>query len=110
MNGGMVACEDHNRYFLLAGDPDALFISEFLSDIFMEWASLSSNTEMSESVMSGMVQEFTSHMDKILANYNNKDYLTMYVALRDMRAYMTKLQLNQWHTSRRNKGLGMYEE
>jgi hypothetical protein len=98
--GAWITCEDYNRYFSLADDVDALFISENLSTILHEYDRLVNRYEMSESVMSEFVHTISSYMDRMLVNYKNKEQLAMYVALRDTRAYMTRFEFTQWHTSK----------
>jgi hypothetical protein len=91
---------DYTRFYAISGNPDTIFFGEICQNVFKEMQTLTRDYAVPEERAREIRGEWKSMLDAALRVMKSGNDNERYMAMRDMRVYMTRLQFDTWYTQR----------
>jgi hypothetical protein len=88
---------DYTRYYVISNDENAIFFGEICQNVFTEMQTLFRRYTFPEEKRKEIRQQWTSKLDSVVRAMKSGTDEQKYVAMRELRVYMTKLQFDTWY-------------
>ena len=90
---------DHTRFFSIGVVPNGVYVNELLDYVFGELNSLFEGYDLSNDKTNEINSHVVQRLQAILEGFKSNNDEKLFLAVRDLRVYMTKLQLSVWYST-----------
>jgi hypothetical protein len=89
---------DYTRFYVIANDVDATFFGELCQSVFSEIQVLLGRYDFPDERRKEVREQLKVKLDSVVRAAKSANDAGKYLALRDLRVYMTRLQFDVWYT------------